>query len=98
MRYNPYKILLWFLFIIVVLVNSIRLFIYGFVLSFIIVLFDRAFFGTRKRSDTQFLNLFFTLTCIFAFCYTFSPFFRKIEFEISHPKWQQYEIISIEKE
>lgn len=78
------------------MVNSIRLFIYGFIISFIIVIFDRAFFGTRKRSDTQFLNLFLTITSILTFCYTFSPFFRMVEFEISHPKWKSYEIIDIQ--
>lgn len=98
MKHNPYKVLLWILFIIVVLVNSLRLFIYGFVISFIIVIIDRAFFGTRKRSDTQFLNLFFVITTFFAFCYTFSPYFRTLEFEVSHPRWKSYEIISIDKE
>lgn len=97
MKHNPYKLLLWFLFIIVVLVNSFRLFIYGFIISFMIVIFDRAFFGTRKRSDTQFLNLFFTLTSFFALCYTFSPFFRMFEFEVSHPKWKQYEVVEIKQ-
>src|SRR5690554_7665659 len=79
MKYNPFKIILWMLFILVVLLNSVRLFIYGFVISFIIVIIDRAFFGTRKRSDTQFLNLFFTFTLFFAICYTFSPFFRSLD-------------------
>lgn len=97
MKYNPFKIILWMLFILVVLLNSVRLFIYGFVISFIIVIIDRAFFGTRKRSDTQFLNLFFTFTLFFAICYTFSPFFRSLEFEISHPRWTQYTIEEIEK-
>ena len=97
MKYNPFKIILWVLFILLVLLNSIRLFIYGFVISFIIVIIDRAFFGTRKRSDTQFLNLFFTFTLFFAVCYTFSPFFRSLEFEISHPRWTQYTIEKIEK-
>jgi len=97
MKYNPFKVILWILFIVVVLVNSIRLFIYGFVISFIVVIIDRAFFGTRKRSDTQFLNLFFTITSVFALFYTFSPFFRSVEFEISHPRWEQLQIESIER-
>ncbi len=97
MKYNPFKIIIWVLFLVFVLLNSIRLFIYGFVISFIIVIIDRAFFGTRKRSDTQFLNLFFTFTLLFTICYTFSPFFRSIEFKISHPRWQKLEIVSIEK-
>ena len=62
-----------------------------------IVIIDRAFFGTRKRSDTQFLNLFFTFTSVFALFYTFSPFFRSLEFKISHPKWQLLQVVSIEK-
>ncbi|HLW62108.1 MAG TPA: hypothetical protein VKY33_01790 [Flavobacterium sp.] len=97
MKYSPFKILLWMLFVLVVLLNSFRLFIYGFVISFIIVIIDRAFFGTRKRSDTQFLNLFFTCTLFFAIGYTFSPFFRSLEFEISHPRWTQQTIEEIEK-
>lgn len=80
-----------------VLLNSLRLFIYGFIVSFIIVIIDRAFFGTRTRSDKQFLNLFFVFTSIFALFYTFSPFFRSVEFQISHPRWKQLEIVSIEK-
>lgn len=98
MKYNPFKIILWLLFLIFVLLNSVRLFIYGFVISFIIVIIDRAFFGTRKRSDKQFLNLFCTFTLIAAFCYTFSPFFRSFEFKISHPKWTKLEVLSIEKD
>jgi len=35
-------------------------------------------------------------TSIFALCYTFSPYFRALEFKISHPKWQKLEIVSIE--
>lgn len=97
MKYNPFKLILWGLFLVFVLLNSLRLFIYGFVISFMIVIIDRAFFGTRKRSDTQFLNLFFTFTSIFALFYTFSPFFRSLEFNISHPKWQLLEVVSIEK-
>ena len=97
MKYNPFKLILWVLFLVFVLLNSVRLFIYGFVISFMIVIVDRAFFGTRKRSDTQFLNLFFTFTSIFALCYTFSPFIRSLEFKISHPKWQVLEVIAIEK-
>ncbi len=97
MKYNPFKIIIWVLFLVLVLLNSLRLFIYGFVISFIIVIIDRAFFGTRKRSDTQFLNLFFGFTSVFALFYTFSPFFRSVEFKISHPKWQSLEVVSIEK-
>lgn len=97
MKYNPFKIILWLLFVLLVLLNSFRLFIYGFVISFIIVIIDRAFFGTRSRSDTQFLNLFFVFTLFFASCYTFSPFFRNLEFEVSHPKWTPYTIEKIDK-
>lgn len=97
MKLHPFKIILWLLFAIIVLLNSIRLFIYGFVISFIIVIIDRAFFGTRKRSDRQFQNLFVGLTLFFAICYTFSPFFRFIEFEISHPKWEHLQIVDISK-
>lgn len=97
MKYNPFKIIIWVLFLVFVLLNSVRLFIYGFVISFMIVIIDRAFFGTRKRSDTQFLNLFLTFTSIFTLFYTFSPFFRSIEFKISHPRWQKLEIVSVEK-
>ncbi|HUH25379.1 MAG TPA: hypothetical protein VLY87_02015 [Flavobacterium sp.] len=97
MKYNPFKIILWILFALVVSINSIRLFIYGFVISFIIVIIDRAFFGTRKRSDTQFLNLFFVITSTFALFFTFSPFFRTLEFEVSHPRWERLEIQTIEK-
>lgn len=97
MKYNPFKIILWVLFLVFVALNSVRLFIYGFVISFMIVIIDRAFFGTRKRSDTQFLNLFFTFTSIFALFYTFSPYFRSLEFNISHPRWHQLNIISVEK-
>lgn len=97
MKFNPFKIILWLLFVLMVLLNSFRLFIYGFVISFIIVIIDRAFFGTRSRSDTQFLNLFFSITLFFAVCYTFSPFFRSLEFEVSHPKWTQYDIEKIDK-
>lgn len=97
MKYNPFKIIIWVLFLVFVLLNSLRLFIYGFVISFIIVIIDRAFFGTRKRSDTQFLNLFFVFTSIFTLFYTFSPFFRSLEFKISHPRWQKLEIVSVEK-
>lgn len=85
------------LFLVFVLLNSIRLFIYGFVISFIVVIIDRAFFGTRKRSDHQFLNLFIISTTVFAIFYTFSPFFRSVEFKISHPRWQKLEIVSITK-
>lgn len=98
MKLNPFKVILWLLFLIFVLLNSARLFIYGFVISFIIVIIDRAFFGTRKRSDKQFLNLFCTFTLIGAFCYSFSPFFRSFEFKISHPKWSKLEVLSIEKD
>lgn len=97
MKYNPFKIILWTLFAVFVLLNSLRLFIYGFIISFIIVIIDRAFFGTRTRSDRQFLNLFFTATSILALFYTFSPYFRSFEFRISHPRWQQLEIVSVEK-
>lgn len=97
MKYNPFKIILWLLFVLLVLLNSFRLFIYGFVISFIIVIIDRAFFGTRSRSDTQFLNLFFAFTLFFAVCYTFSPFFRNLEFEVSHPKWTPYTIEKVDK-
>lgn len=97
MKFNPFKIIIWVLFLVFVLLNSVRLFIYGFVISFMIVIIDRAFFGTRKRSDTQFLNLFLTFTLIFALFYSFSPFFRSIEFKISHPRWQKLEIVSVEK-
>jgi len=97
MKYNPFKIIIWVLFLVFVLLNSVRLFIYGFVISFMIVIIDRAFFGTRKRSDTQFLNLFLTFTSIFTLFYTFSPFFRSIEFKISHPRWQKLEIVSVKK-
>lgn len=97
MKYNPFKIIIWVLFLVLVLLNSVRLFIYGFVIGFIIVIIDRAFFGTRKRSDTQFLNLFFAFTLVFALFYTFSPFFRSLEFKISHPRWQKLEIVSVEK-
>lgn len=97
MKYNPFKIILWVLFLVFVLLNSLRLFIYGFVISFIIVIIDRAFFGTRKRSDRQFLNLFVTFTAVFALFYTFSPIFRSVEFKISHPRWQKLEIVSITK-
>ncbi len=98
MKYNPFKIIIWVLVLVFVLLNSIRLFIYGFVISFIIVIIDRAFFGTRKRSDTQFLNLFLTFTSIFTLFYTFSPFFRSVEFKISHPRWEKLEIVSVDKE
>lgn len=97
MKYNPFKIIIWVLFLVFVLLNSVRLFIYGFVISFIIVIIDRAFFGTRKRSDTQFLNLFVTFTFIFTFFYTFSPFFRSVEFKISHPRWEKLQVVSVEK-
>lgn len=97
MKINPFKILLWLLFIVFVAVNSLRLFIYGFVLSFIIVIIDRAFFGTRKRSDTQFLNLFFAFTTLFSLGYSVSPYLRSLEFHISHPKWTKLEIVSINK-
>lgn len=97
MKFNPFKIIICVLFLVFVLLNSVRLFIYGFVISFIIVIIDRAFFGTRKRSDTQFLNLFFVFTSIFTLFYTFSPFFRSVEFKISHPRWEKLEIISVEK-
>lgn len=97
MKYNPFKIIIWVLFLVFVLLNSMRLFIYGFVISFIIVIIDRAFFGTRKRSDTQFLNLFFVFTLLFTLGYTFSPFLRSIEFKISHPRWQMLEIVSVDK-
>ncbi|WCM42381.1 hypothetical protein MG290_01555 [Flavobacterium sp. CBA20B-1] len=98
MKYNPFKVILWLLFLTWVLLNSVRLFIYGFVISFIIVIIDRAFFGTRKRSDKQFVNLFCTFTVIAAICYTFSPYFRSLEFKISHPKWNKLEVVSIHKE
>lgn len=97
MKLNPFKIILWILFLVFVLLNSLRLFIYGFVISFIIVIIDRAFFGTRKRSDHQFLNLFFLFTTFFAALYSFSPFIRSVEFNISHPKWKKLEIVSIQK-
>ena len=97
MKYNPFKIILWILFLVFVLLNSLRLFIYGFIISFMIVIIDRAFFGTRKRSDHQFLNLFFAFTSIVALFYTFSPFFRSLEFKISHPKWQKLEVLSIQR-
>ena len=97
MKLNPFKIILWILFLVFVLLNSLRLFIYGFVISFIIVIIDRAFFGTRKRSDHQFLNLFFLFTTVFALFYSFSPFIRSIEFKVSHPKWKSLEIVSIQK-
>lgn len=93
----PYRVALLVLLGIIIALNSVRLFLYGFIISFMIVIIDRAFFGNRKKSDYQFYNLFVVLTFIFSIAYTFSPAFRYFEFEISHPKWKKFEIVAIQK-
>lgn len=95
-KLTPYRVALLVLLIIIIALNSVRLFLYGFIISFMIVILDRAFFNKRKKSDYQFYNLFVVITFALSLFYTFSPVFRYWEFKISHPKWKDLEIVSVQ--